>query len=94
MPAAGPQATKKVEKREPEKREADTKSTERQFLEIFDELLRNVSITETVMSKQLVDFLIIFKQIQSKDFFSDEMATALMRELYLDTEEPDQKILD
>jgi len=36
-------------------------------------------------SKELVDFIIIFKDIYAKDFFSDDVASTLLREIYLET---------
>jgi hypothetical protein len=38
------------------------------------------------MEQGLVEFLLVFKNIYSKDFFSDDMASTLLRELYLETE--------
>jgi hypothetical protein len=35
---------------------------------------------------ELVDFLLKFKNIYCKDFFSDDMATILMRQIYIETE--------
>ena len=70
LPPAGAQKKQtKVEEEPP----ADN-GYERKFLDIFEDLLKLVNMTETVRSKELIDFILIFKQIQNKDFFSDEMA--------------------
>ena len=46
--------------------------------------------TESLRSEGLLDFLLVFREIYNKDFFSDNMTTTLMREIYLDTQVPDQ----
>jgi len=47
-----------------------------------------------VNDKALVDFVLVFKNIYSKDFSQDEMAGTLLRQLYLETEEADQSLLE
>lgn len=49
---------------------------------------------QDLKSKELVDFLLVFKNLCVKDFFSDEMATQLLTELFFQTETVDPKILE
>jgi len=44
-------------------------------------------------SKELVDFIIIFKDIYAKDFFSDDVASTLLREIYLETQYANKDVL-
>jgi hypothetical protein len=39
---------------------------------------------------QLIDFLLKFNSIHAKEFFSDEMASILLRQIYLETENVDR----
>jgi len=75
--------------REEKPRETDEKSTEQQFLEIINDLLLTLVKAEDAADKDLIDFLLVFKKIYNKDFFSDEMCSTLMRQLYLETESVD-----
>jgi hypothetical protein len=54
-------------------------------LEIFDELLANV-VKAGSLDKELPNFLLAFGSLYAKDYFSDELATILLREIYLETE--------
>jgi hypothetical protein len=58
-------------------------------LEIFDELLANV-VKAGSLDKELPNFLLAFAGLYTKDYFSDELATILLREIYLETEIVDQ----
>jgi hypothetical protein len=41
----------------------------------------------------LVEFLLKFKNIYCKDFFSDDMATILLRQIYMETEIVNKDVL-
>lgn len=89
LPAAGVQEKKKsVKKKEEESKEPEKKDKviEQKFLEIFMDLVKNISIAEAQSneeegfgSQELINFILIFKDIYSKDFFSDDMTSTLMR---------------
>jgi hypothetical protein len=74
--------------------------TQREFMEGFDELVKLVAnARERDREHQaqwlnLVEFLVVFRNLLSKDFFSDEMATTLLREVFFETETADQKEVD
>ena len=58
----------------------DEKSAEQQFLEIYMLLLENIlKVQDNLGDKDLIDFILVFKQIYNKDFSQDEMASNLMR---------------
>ena len=89
-----PKAAKAVKEKKEELAPAEKKdSPEQQYLQIYEQLLINVAKTESLRSEGLLDFLLVFREIYNKDFFSDNMTTTLMREIYLDTQVPDQKQL-
>jgi hypothetical protein len=60
--------------------------TEQKFIKIYEELLLSLVKYEAFGGLDLVDFLLKFKNIYCKDFFADDMATILMRQIYLETE--------
>ena len=60
--------------------------TEQKFLKIYDDLLLSLVKVEAFGGLRLVDFLLKYKNIYCKDFFSDDMATILLRQIYLETE--------
>lgn len=95
LPAAGPQAVSKSKEKKQEEVQKDegSKTVEHQFLQIFDDLLLLVSEAEDFNRKEFVHFLLVFRSIFSKDFFSDEMASTLLREIYFETEEIDEAAL-
>lgn len=82
-----------AEKKEEIRPEEDKKTTEQEFLEIINDLLLALVKNEDSEDKHLIDFLLVFKQIYNKDFFSDVMASTLMRQLYLETESVNPSIL-
>ena len=64
------------------------------FLEIYMELLTSITKLEQQFgSKELIDFIIIFKDIYAKDFFSDDVASTLLREIYLETQYANKDVL-
>ena len=86
--AAAPKATKaKVEE---VKQQGET---EQKFLKIYDDLLLSLVKVEAFGGLRLVDFLLKYKNIYCKDFFSDDMATILMRQIYLETENVNQDFI-
>ena len=64
------------------------------FLEIYMDLLTSITKLEQQFgSKELIDFIIIFKDIYAKDFFSDDVASTLLREIYLETQYANKDVL-
>ena len=62
-------------------------------MKIYDELLLSLAKVEAFGGIQLIDFLLKYKNIYCKDFFADDMATILMRQIYLETENVNQDFL-
>jgi hypothetical protein len=69
-PPAPPATKEVVVEEKPQVPEKDRK-IEQQFLEIYMDLLKNIIKTEACGHKLLIDFILIFKDIYAKDFFSD-----------------------
>lgn len=53
---------------------------------IQDDLLKNLAKSKEFGASPLIDFLLKFSKIQAKDFFSDDMSSILLRQVYLETE--------
>ena len=87
------QTAKKEEKSQAVAQSGPKESVEPKYLAICEELLTNTVKTDAFQSKELVDFLLIFRSIYSQDFGADEVAAALLREVYLETEVPDRERL-
>lgn len=71
----------------------DEPGLEQQFAEIKDELLKSVALFATEgdpQSEELLRFILLFASVYNKDFFSDEMASTLLRQVYLETEGVDE----
>jgi hypothetical protein len=80
--AAPPSASKDAPKEEEEKKDTlpeKDRKVEQQFLEIYMDLLKNIMKTEAFGHKVIIDFILIFKDIYAKDFFSDHAAATLLR---------------
>ena len=89
-PVAKAAVVQKVEVKEVEK----DRKIEQQFLEIYMDLLTSITkLEEQFASKELVDFILVFKDIYAKDFFSDDVASTLLREVYLETQHVSKEVL-
>lgn len=86
---------KKAEPVAPSPQQPAQKPTEQKFLEIFEELLTNiVRASDLKGDTPLIDFILVFRSIFAKDFSSDTMASNLMRQVFLETEEPDRSLIE
>ena len=94
LPAAAPKAKegKKVDEKKPVA--AAVSSSEQQFMAIQDDLLKNLAKSKEFGQSPLVDFLLKFCTLQAKDFFSDEMSSILLRQVFLETEIVDRTRYD
>ena len=100
-----PGQLKKADKKDEKKEEPAAKSADannqqpaldQQFMAIKDELLKSValfSIDGDLQSAELLRFILLFASVYNKDFFSDEMASTLLRQVYLETEGVDEEKL-
>ena len=62
---------------------------DQKFAEIKEELLKNIALFASEgdqLSDELLKFILLFTTIYTKDFFSDELASTLLRQIYLETE--------
>ena len=59
------------------------------FAEIKEDLLKSIALFASEgdqLSDELLRFILLFTTIYTKDFFSDELASTLLRQVYLETE--------
>ena len=84
---------KDTKKEEEEKKKNEEPGLDQKFAEIQEELLKTVALFASEgdpLSEELLRFILLFTTIYTKDFFSDEMASTLLRQVYLETEGIDE----
>ena len=89
----GQKKNDKKKKEEEDKKKNEEPGMDQQFAEIREELLKSIALFAAQgdpLSDELLRFIVLFTTLYTKDFFSDDMASTLLRQIYLETEGIDE----